>query len=286
MVLAALAGSLGLTYLGPKAFKRAFAPPQPEIDGTPSDLGLPEEQVWLRSRNGTRLHAWYIPVDTVVGTPTPGIVVLHGWGANSSLMLPLASHLHKAGFHSLFLDARNHGLSEHDDFASMPRFAEDLDVGVQWLAKREEVSSVGVIGHSVGAAASILSASRSGHLSAVVAVSSFAHPGEMMHQQLDRIPRPLVTLILAGVQRIIGYRFEEFAPQFRIGLVEAPVLLVHGDDDDVVPLSDLYELSAADPTAEVLIVPGGGHRDLGPYEPYVGVINDFFRASFAAAVPS
>ncbi len=278
-VLAALAASAGAVLLAPRAFKRAFAPPQPDIEQTPRDLGLPEEQVWLVSKKGTRLHSWYVPVEG----ERPAVVVLHGWGANSSLMLPLARHLHQAGFHALFLDARNHGLSEHDDFTSMPRFAEDLEVAVAWLQDRAEVRTIGVIGHSVGAAASILSASRSDGLSAVVAVSSFAHPGEMMHQQMERAPRVLVEVILGFVQRTIGYKFDEFAPRSRIALIKVPVMLVHGDKDDVVPVADMYDLAKADPRAETLLVPGGGHRDLAPYEPYVEVITDFLTRSLAPA---
>ena len=261
----------GALVAGPKAFRRAFAPPQRSVSLTPVDLGLPEEQVWLESINGTRLHGWYIPNEG----EAPAVIVLHGWGANSALMLPLARHLHEAGFHALFLDARNHGLSEHDSFVSMPRFAEDLEVAEAWLRSHPCVTSVGVIGHSVGAGAAILAASRGEGLDAVVAVSSFAHPGEMMRQQLARFPAPVLNLILLAVQRTIGYRFEDFAPRNRVGLVRVPLLLVHGDADDVVPLADLYDLMAAHPDAETLVVPGGAHSDLVPFEPYVGTILDF-----------
>ncbi|MCP4308065.1 MAG: alpha/beta hydrolase [bacterium] len=271
---AALLGMLtaaGTFYFAPRMFRKAFAPPQRDASQSPSGLGLPQEQVWLRSVTGTRLHGWFIPV---VG-PAPVVVVLHGWGGNASLMLPLAPHLNAAGFHALFLDARNHGHSEHDTFVSMPRFAEDLEIAVDWVAGREEVTSIGVLGHSVGAGAAILSASRSDHYSAVVSVSSFSHPEEMMREQMDRIPTPILNAILESVQRTIGYRFETFAPRVRLPQVTAPLLLVHGDSDPVVPITDLYELSAIRPDAEVLIVEDGGHSDLAPFEPYVAQITDF-----------
>jgi pimeloyl-ACP methyl ester carboxylesterase len=261
----------GAFYVAPRMFKKAFAPPQRDASQSPSDLELPEEQISLRSVTGTRLHGWFIPVDG----PAPVVVVLHGWGGNASLMLPLAPHLHAAGFHSLFLDARNHGHSEHDTFASMPRFAEDLEVAADWIAAQDRVTSVSVLGHSVGAGAAILSASRSDRYKAVVSVSSFSHPEEMMREQMDRIPQPILNAILEGIQRTIGYRFETFAPRVRLPQVEAPLLLVHGDSDPVVPISDLYELSAIRPDAEVLIVQGGGHSDLAPFEPYVEQITDF-----------
>lgn len=262
---------VGAYYAAPKLMARAFAPPQRETSDSPAGLGLPEQQVWLRSVNGTQLHGWFIPVDR----DAPAVVVLHGWGGNASLMLPLAPHLHRAGFHSLFLDARNHGISEHDSFASMPRFAEDLEVAADWLRSHPGVTSLGVIGHSVGAGAAILSASRSDRYDAVVAVSSFAHPGEMMREQMKSIPRILLTLILGFMQRLIGHRFDDFAPRNRIPLVEAPVMLVHGDADPVVPIENMRELAAAHPGAELLVVPEGGHSDLAPFEPYIGDITIF-----------
>ncbi len=266
---AAMAAGAYLVF--PRALKRAFVPPQPDVSTSPVDLGLPEEQIWLESASGTRLHGWFIPVEG----RAPAVIVLHGWGGNAAVMLPLAPHLHEAGFHALFLDARNHGFSEHDSFTSMPRFAEDLDVATEWLRAHEEVTSIGVVGHSVGAGAAILSASRTDRLAAVVSVASFAHPDDIMRRQMAKVPGPVVTAMLGMLQRIIGHEFDDFAPRNRISRIGAPVLLVHGDADSIVPLDDLYELAAAHPEAELLVVPDGDHSDLGPFEPHVGDITDF-----------
>lgn len=270
MVLLLVLGAGGVT-LARRKFKNAFAPPQRSTEVTPADFGLEFETVWLTSRNSTQLHAWWIPT---IGT-APVVIVLHGWGGNSSLMLPLASHIHDAGYHAMFIDARNHGRSEHDTFSSMPRFSEDLDVAIEYVAGRSDVSTIGVLGHSVGAGAAILSASNGSGIDAVVSVSSFAHPGEVMRDQMN-IPRPILRLVLEAVQRTIGYRFDEFAPRARIDKVNVPILLVHGDADEVVPLRNLYEIAEAHGSAEIVVVPGGGHSDLAPFEPYVADIVAFF----------
>lgn len=263
----------GTYYAAPRLLKRAFAPPQRDGGGTPGDLRLPEEQVWLESLNGTRLHGWFIPS----GEQAPTVVVLHDWGSNAALMLPLAPRLQAAGLHSLFLDARNHGLSEHDSFTSMPRFAEDLDVAIGWLHDHPGVTSVGVVGHSVGAGAAILIASRSDRLDAVVSVSAPAHPGDMMRRQMANIPLPVLTLILGAIQRVIGYQFVAFAPRVRIRHVKAPIMIVHGDADTVVPIANLYELAAAQPNAETLIVPDATHGDLESFEHHVEEIAAFLK---------
>jgi pimeloyl-ACP methyl ester carboxylesterase len=271
----------GAVVAAPRMFKRGFTPPQPPVDVIPSDLGLDFEVMELRSVNDTRLHAWWIPAEG----DAPVVIVLHGWGGNSSLMLPLAPHIHDAGFHALFVDARNHGLSENDSFSSMPRFAEDLEVAVEWAHKRDDVTAVGVIGHSVGAGALIFSASKGVPIDAAVSVSSFAHPGEMMHENMP-FPRPVVVAILEAVQRTIGYRFDEFAPRTRVVSVDIPLLLVHGDEDVVVPITNLHQLADAHGSAEVIVVPGGGHSDLGPFEPYIDDIVDFFARNLSTDVPS
>jgi dipeptidyl aminopeptidase/acylaminoacyl peptidase len=71
-------------------------------------------------------------------------------------MLPFAALLHRAGLAVLLLDARNHGDSDDDSFSSIPRFAEDLEQGLGWLARQPRIDPqrLFLLGHSVGAAAS------------------------------------------------------------------------------------------------------------------------------------
>ena len=100
-----------------------------------------------------------------------------------------------------------------------------------------------------------------------------------MREQMTNIPGPILTLMFGAMQHLIGYRFDDFAPRNRIVDVDAPVLIVHGADDDVVPLGSLHELAEAQPDAETLIVADAGHSDLEPFESRVGEITDFLDRS-------
>ncbi len=60
-------------------------------------------------------------------------------------------------------------------------------------------------------------------------------------------------------------------------MLQAPVMLVHGTDDRVVPVRDLHSLAAANDAAITLEVPGAGHSDLEAFAPYVDNITDFLR---------
>lgn len=192
------------------------------------------------------------------------LVITHGWGANREMMLPLARPLQAAGWNVLLIDMRNHGESDADDFSSMPRFAEDIEAAVDWLRTDPTLATapVGLIAHSVGGAAALLAASRRDDIAAVVSLSTFAHPADMMRRWLrwKRLPFfPVGWYVLRYVERVIGHRFDDIAPVHTLPRVGCPVLLVHGEHDPVIPIADaerLHDHRGATPAA-LYRLPGG-----------------------------
>ncbi|MBN8489386.1 MAG: alpha/beta fold hydrolase, partial [Burkholderiales bacterium] len=218
------------------------------------------------------LAAWLARPPSAAHAPV--VIVLHGWGANASTLWPVVEPLTAAGLAVLLLDAANHGDSSTEDFSSLPRFAEDLATARQALAGLEGVDAtrVALLGHSVGAAAVLLHAASDPQVRAVVSLSAFAHPAEVMARWLREHRLPLRwpgRAILDEVQQTIGARFDDIAPLRSITRIAAPVLLVHGEHDEVVPLTDMLRLRARARHAEALVV-GGGHdlrETLPPHAP-------------------
>ena len=246
---------------------------------TPLRYGLPCREVSIPTNNGKQLFGWFIAASG--DTAAPVVAILHGWGGNAEMMLPLAKPLHEAGYALLFFDARCHGRSDGDSFASLPRFAADLESALEWLQVQGDVDEtrVGVVGHSVGAGAALLLAAQRHDLAAVVSLSAFAHPASMMRRWLKsrRIPFwPLGAYILFYVQLVIGYRFDDIAPLRTIGRVSCPVLLAHGTEDETVPMSEAQEIYAnrADKQVHLLLVPGS-HGEFGDLERYIGTMTEF-----------
>ena len=214
---------------------------------TPGTLGLPYMEAHIATANGKQLFAWFVPAPAQ--GPAPALAVVHGWGGNMETMLPLALPLHHAGYALLFFDARSHGRSDQDSFSSMPRFAEDLDHALDWLKWQPGVDPrrVGVVGHSVGAAAALLAASRRDDVAAVVSIAAFSHPQTMMRRLLASWHVPYVPFgwyVLLYVQHVIGHRFDDIAPINTIVRVRSPVLLVHGTEDVTVPVAEAEALHA------------------------------------------
>ncbi|MCF8169411.1 MAG: alpha/beta fold hydrolase [Rhodoferax sp.] len=231
----------------------------PHLEGLDA-IAVPVQQVRIPTQNRRRLFAHWMPQDQsqqVLGVA----VLLHGWGGNGSQLMPAAKVLHAQGWNVLLPDARSHGLSDKDTFSSLPRFAEDLDAALDWSLAHEATAQhrLVVLGHSLGAAAAILAASRRKDVSALVSVSAFAHPEQVMRRWLAayHIPFwPVGWLVNRYIERVIGYRFDDIAPVVRIGLVASPVLLVHGIRDDIVPLDCAIRLRDSCDLATLLAVAG------------------------------
>lgn len=235
----------------------------------PVDVGVPLQAVKvlsLPSVDGSALFAWFIRPDAGQLGGSPALVVIHGWGSNASELLPGAEALRRAGYAILLLDARCHGLSGEAEFTSMPRFAQDLETGLDWLQQQPDIDPgrVTLVGHSVGAAAALLLASRRSDVCGVIGLSVFAHPTDVMRRwiQSRRIPMwPVGHWILDSVQEVIGARFNDIAPVHTLREVRTPVLLVHGQIDDVAPVEDLHRLllSGQGRNVRALVLPGVGH---------------------------
>ncbi|PRD64310.1 alpha/beta hydrolase [Malikia granosa] len=252
---------LGLHWLRRELTPQRLAHPGP----SPADVEV--QWVTVPTANGKQLAAQWMPGQ---GDPLRGVaILLHGWGGNGSQLRPVADAMLRHGWSVLLPDARSHGRSEGDTFSSLPRFAEDLDACLDWLSRHhpERTQADGhaqviLLGHSLGAAASLLCASRRDDVSAVVSVSAFAHPEQVMRRWLAqyRIPFwPIGWLVNRYIESVIGHRFDDIAPVHTIAQVKAPVLLVHGREDDVVPLACAEQLKAAASNATLLVVPG--HHD-------------------------
>lgn len=231
---------------------------------------------------GETLRGWFLPhaADTE-RVPGPVAVVMHGWGASAADMQPVAQPLLNAGLHVLLLDAGGHGRSDDVEFSSMPAFADDVTIGLNWVRARPEVdpTRVVLVGHSVGAGACLLVASRDPSIAAVICLASMAHPREFMSRALrTRLPAPLVPVALRVVERSIGHRFDSFAPINTIRQVRVPLLLLHGAGDTTVPVADAYALREhAPPGSSLLVVDDADHTGVEALDQVVPALHGFLR---------
>ena len=304
-----LAYRFALAYRARAGYPRRFPPTM-----APSDVGLPFETFGVRSGD-VELPAWFIPARS--GEPGPGVALIHGWESARDRTLPLALFLHAAGFHCLTIDIRGHGANPAEDMpVSAGEFGTDALAAFRALLARPEVTSGAIAGHSMGAIGAILAAAADDRVAAVVSTSAPADPYRLTRQtfRLARLPIPdpiayplawLTTRVYLRPRRhVVG----DISASAAIARYRGPILLIHGDDDDVVPVSHLARLATAarrtragGPSAapvETLVVPGGQHSWLyedARYRAEVarflaaaldGPVQPLHAASLAAATPA
>ncbi len=253
-----------------------FKAPRLQTNRTPRHYGMDYQTHIIPTEKGKSLSSWFIQ-----NNPTaPTLVILHGWGGNAALMLPLALPFYLHGFNIVLFDARNHGHSDSDTYSSMPRFAEDLHHIIAWTKQRTS-ESILLLGHSVGAAAVLLEASRRKDISAVISIATFAHPQWLMRRYLQKfhLPRVIIRVILRYIEWVIGYRFAAIAPLHTLCRIPCPVLLVHGTRDNTIPVSDAHILKkqCPDSSVELLLIEGADHDSVEMVEQYGTLLLNFLE---------
>jgi pimeloyl-ACP methyl ester carboxylesterase len=267
---------LGLAYRFALAYRaRAGYPRQRPPSVTPADLGLPFETLTVHAP-GADLPAWFIPARG--GQPGPGVALIHGWESARDRTLPNAVFLHAAGFHCLTIDVRGHGENPPEQLPlSAGEFGSDALAAFQALLARPEVTSGAIMGHSMGAIGAILAGAADPRVAAVVATSAPADPYRLTRQTFrlahlpipDPIAYPLAWLTTRVYLRPRGHVVDEVNATLAIARYRGPILLAHGDQDQVVPPAHLERLARAaaagraaepDPAAvETLLLVGGEH---------------------------
>ena len=275
--------------------ERVGYPARNAVEGSPAGFGLEYENVRITSAAGS-LAAWFVPATpaapTAAATPAepeparepaaertagPAVVVVHGWESNRGRTFAHVRYLHAAGFHCLVFDVRGHGDSPTDDLpVNVPEFAEDTVAAVRWLARRPEVESVGVLGHSMGGAGAIVAAAREPLIQAVVSMSAPADVVLITRKTFEmaemNIPEPIATPLAWFTAALLlaprRHGLHEASATVAAARYRGPLLLIHGAQDHGVPVGHLEMIARAaarqrdevDPEVETLVLPDFGHR--------------------------
>ena len=181
---------------------RAGYPRRHEPVWAPDTLGMAYEDVRVPTQDGLNLPGWYMPAGSGAA---PGIALVHGWESARDRTLPHAQFLHAAGFHVLAVDVRGHGQNEPETLpVSVGEFAIDAAAAVRWLAARPEVSAIGLLGHSMGAAGALVAAADDPAVAAVVGVSTPADPYRLTRQTFRLARRSLPQYSLSPLDTRFG----------------------------------------------------------------------------------
>ena len=218
--------------------------PERELSRWPSDLGLAAREVSIDTDDGERLHGWFVASER---HRRGHVLFCHGNGGNIGDRLYQASLLATVGFDILLFDYRGYGRSSGRP--SEEGTYRDARAAREVLLRQEQVTDSRVIylGESLGGAVALALALDAPALGLVLQ-STFSSVRDMAREHY-RLPGFLVP--------------DAYPNRARVKKLRSPLLILHGERDEIVPARHGRALFDAAPEPKSLrLFPGLGHNDL------------------------
>ena len=220
--------------------------------GAPSSALLPDdaEAIELRTADGLRLGAWFLPAtDGSMLERGPAVLVFNGNAGNRSHRLPLAVALAARGYAVLLFDYR--GYAGNAGSPSEEGLLADARAAVDALAARAEVDPerVAYFGESLGAAV----AGRLATERPPAALVLRSPPPSIAAMARHHYPYlPIIDALL----------MDRFPLVEQVGNAQAPLLVIVTETDNIVParLSRRVFEAASEPKRQVAVT-GAHHND-------------------------
>lgn len=221
------------------------------------------ERVKLTSFDGLTLTALYLPVKNPRGT----VIAFHGYRSLATIDFALeVEFFHRLGFDVLLPYQRSHGESQgkYITYGVKERF--DCRDWAVYAARRFGDRPLFLMGISMGAATVLMASGLElpENTRGIVADCGFTTPWEIMAHVARRdfhLPAfPLLYLLELLARLIAGFSLKGADTRQALKSTRLPVLFLHGEADDFVPLSMTEEnyRACAGKKAQYL-VPEAGH---------------------------
>jgi len=262
-------GLLGIVVIGLVLLAASFLadlatkiPPTARPSLNPARMGLVCEEVELRSEDGFRLTAWWMPSGKPGRAP---VVILHGLGASKAHMIDYILFAQEQGNPTLAIDFRGHGGS--DPSLTSIGFYESRDASAAMQFVREKGAGDPVLwGTSMGAVSALLAAARDGSAAGVIADAPFdTYRNTLRHHArlfYGLSEFPLITLAMPMIESRARFQVDDVDCLRAAEQIQAPMLLLAGEEDVRMPpamVRSIYERGAG--PKEFWVIPGEGHEN-------------------------
>lgn len=218
-------------------------------DRLPADMLPPRwaagaEEVWLDCDDGVRIHGLWWPEPQ----GAPAILFLHGNAQEAYSWSLVRQELEPLGCRLLLIDYHGYGKSGGEPHEAGLYL--DGEAALRWLEGQGLADGeIIVFGKSLGGSVACEIARGRG-FRALVLESTFT--------SLSSVARKLFPFLPKGVP--LGETYDSIT---KLPGTRSPVLVIHGDRDELIPVDEglrLYE--AAPEPKELYLVPGAGHNDV------------------------
>lgn len=220
------------------------------------------QTVWLTTKSGLKLQAWYLSADSAVGT----VALFHGHGSSKSAIFNESLAFRKMHYNTFLLDFRAHGSSEGNTSTIGYDEAEDVKLSYDFIKDRGE-NNIVLWGISMGAA-TITKAINDYpiHPKKIILEMPFGSilkAGEGRIRMMGLPGEPLAALVTfwGGVEH--GFWAFNMKPTEFVKKISSPVLLQWGLNDPRVSRQEIDDIFANLPGSKKLVIYNNcGHESL------------------------
>ncbi|MDH3691554.1 MAG: alpha/beta hydrolase [Gammaproteobacteria bacterium] len=193
--------------------------PYPYLEASPDQANLEFEDVNFNAADGTPLHGWYLPANNALYT----VLFFHGNGGNISHRLNTLSIFHRLDLNVFIFDYRGYGLSQGTP--TEKGTYSDAEGAWHYLTNSRGVdpSTLLVFGRSLGAGVATWLATQR-RPRALIIESAFTSVQDMGAHHYPWLP----------VRWLSRFHYDSLT---RIGNINVPLLVIHSQDDEIVPFS-------------------------------------------------
>lgn len=230
-------------------------------------VGVKIENVYFKSKNGADLHGWSLPAAKAKGA----VLISHGNGGNLTNRMPLIAMFLRQGWSVFIYDYQGYGRSTGTP--SVQNMRDDSLAAFDWLQSNKHYQDQDIVlfGESLGTGiACQLSEGR--QVAGVILQSAYTSLRDLARE------------------KIFWLRFYPdamFAKNDQLNNLEvlvkphAPLLLIHGERDKVIPIAYSQKLNEIAPPIKMFVrLPEAGHNDIYDinFDQYTASVNRFLNA--------
>lgn len=231
----------------------------------PGNASIVSDTFRFKSFDSIQLSAYYVKADSSLGT----VILLHGIRSNKNQMMALSHWLKRRHYSSVALDLRGHNMSEGRFCTFGVKEKYDVRALVDYISKmQKDKGPYAIMGTSLGAAVALQTMELDERICCGIIQSTFSDYRTIVHQYFKNYFgfsfRPFSNYLATRGASTAGFNAREASPLRSCKNIHTPVLFVHGDADQNIPVK--YNLqnfqSTQSKNKTFYLVKGAGHNDI------------------------
>jgi pimeloyl-ACP methyl ester carboxylesterase len=232
----------------------------------PENYGLQGREFSIETKDSLTLKAWFFPTNRDSAKAT--VIILHGISTCKETQFDRAKILTNNGFNAITLDLRAHGESD-GEFCTFGFYEKNDIVAAVDSALQIGGKPVGIWGASLGGAIALQAMALDGRIIFGVIESTFDEFEKVAEEygadwMFGLRSKQIVERVINKSGQIAHFDPKAVKPVEAAAQIDRPVLFMHGDRDEKIPIEFNRRNFEAVQSSEKqwITVPGGGHSNI------------------------